>query len=87
MSRQRTCHQQKIVSAATIKMQRTKLRRICARWRKVTNEAKLRQELELEKQQLWRKVRGWLDETNEPSIGFAKFIILNKILRSTMFYM
>ncbi|KAG2762743.1 hypothetical protein Pcac1_g25513 [Phytophthora cactorum] len=55
-------HQQKIVSAATIKMQRTKLRRICARWRKVTNEAKLRQELELEKQQLWRKVRGWLDE-------------------------
>ncbi|KAG6960002.1 hypothetical protein JG687_00008460 [Phytophthora cactorum] len=28
-----------------------------------------------------------LTRTNEPSIGFAKFIILNKILRSTMFYM
>ncbi|EEY67609.1 uncharacterized protein PITG_18448 [Phytophthora infestans T30-4] len=55
-------HQQKVVFKAVIKMQQIKLRRICARWREVTSEAKFRKELEREKQQLWRKVRGWLDE-------------------------
>ncbi|KUF92212.1 hypothetical protein AM588_10003544 [Phytophthora nicotianae] len=55
-------HQQKVVFSAMTKMQQAKLRRICAQWRKVTSETKLQKEFEREKQQLWRKVRGWLDE-------------------------
>eukprot|EP00644_Phytophthora_capsici_P002052 jgi/Phyca11/11828/fgenesh1_pm.PHYCAscaffold_84_\ len=51
-----------LVSKAVKRMQKQKLRRICAQWLKVTNESKYRQEIEREKEQLWRKVRGWLDE-------------------------
>jgi hypothetical protein len=50
------------VLKATAHMQQAKLRRIYAQWRQVVSEAKLQKELEREKQQLWRKVRGWLDE-------------------------
>jgi hypothetical protein len=54
--------QRKVVLKATAHMQQAKLRRIYAQWRQVVSEAKLQKELEREKQQLWRKVRGWLDE-------------------------
>ncbi|KAL3657307.1 hypothetical protein V7S43_017815 [Phytophthora oleae] len=55
-------YQRQLVAEAMARMQKKKLRRICAQWLKVTNESKHRQEMEREKQQLWRKVRGWLDE-------------------------
>ncbi|EGZ27340.1 hypothetical protein PHYSODRAFT_475910 [Phytophthora sojae] len=58
---ERTC-QRKVALEAAIKLQDAKLRRILSQWQKATCDAKLQQELEREKQQLWRKVRGWLDE-------------------------
>ncbi|KAH7481749.1 hypothetical protein PRIC1_014843 [Phytophthora ramorum] len=55
-------HQRKAAFEAADKLQQEKLRRICVQWRRVTCDAKQQHELEREKQQLWRKVRGWLDE-------------------------
>ncbi|KAK1936545.1 hypothetical protein P3T76_009980 [Phytophthora citrophthora] len=55
-------YQWQMVTEAVKKFQKQKLRRICAQWLKVSNESKHRREIEREKEQLWRKVRGWLDE-------------------------
>lgn len=44
------------------KIQRRKLQRIILGWKRAASELKERRELEREKQQLWSKVRGWLDE-------------------------
>ncbi|KAE9340532.1 hypothetical protein PR003_g10440 [Phytophthora rubi] len=58
---ERTCQRELAYEAAT-KLHQAKLRRIFSQWRQASSDAKLQRELEHEKQQLWRKVRGWLDE-------------------------
>ncbi|KAE9313277.1 hypothetical protein PF008_g19777 [Phytophthora fragariae] len=58
---ERTCQREVAYEAAT-KLQQAKLRRIFFQWRQASSDAKLQRELEHEKRQLWRKVRGWLDE-------------------------
>ncbi|KAG6606596.1 uncharacterized protein IUM83_14382 [Phytophthora cinnamomi] len=55
-------YRRKVAVAAAAKLQDAKLHRIFSQWREATSESKLQRELEHEKQQLWRKVRGWLDE-------------------------
>ncbi|KAL7680211.1 hypothetical protein Plhal304r1_c068g0156091 [Plasmopara halstedii] len=57
-------YQEKFVFDAMIHMQYFKLRQIFGRWHMATNEAKHQRYIDQEKQLLWRKVRGWLNESD-----------------------